>query len=150
MSRGAVPARGEALPVGPGAEAWGFPAELLLGQRRHNSGSGSWRVSIWMTLLPLERIRRTARLSWEPGGFSRGSEGRLCLISRAQQCQMTPAFHYRLLTTLFITAKWFAARRLPTGLPSLAPIWYGVWIKLDKAAMVINSKPLSYEAMHKW
>lgn len=71
------------------------------------------------TLLSLEPICRTALPSWERGGFSQRSEGMLCLISRAQQCQMTPAFLYRLLTTLFITAKWFATRRLPTGLPSL-------------------------------
>lgn len=91
------------------------------------SGGTAWgrdpsRCQSPMTLLPLECICRIAWPSWEPGGFSRRSEGRLCLISRVQQCQMTPTFHYGLLTTLFITAKWFAARRLPTGLPSLAPI----------------------------
>lgn len=32
-------------------------------------------------------------------------EGRLCLNSRAQQCQMTLAFHYRSLTMLVIAAK---------------------------------------------
>lgn len=67
-----------------------------------------------------------------------GGEGRPGLISRAQRCQMTPALHYRLLTTPFITAKWFAVRRLPTGLPSLAAVGYQVWIKLDRVARVIN------------
>lgn len=112
------PCSREALPAGPALKHKGF----RVGCCRHGGtaqGQDPGRYQSATTLLPPEHIRGTARPSWEPGGFSWGSEGRLCLVLRARQCQMTPAFHYRLLTTPFITAKCFATRRLPTGLPSL-------------------------------